>query len=83
MSVLSCVRNYCESIMCDTYIPGIGYVCFKCQKEFKVFLSNKGYGVNSDLEIESHLGEFLELSSTDNFVSVDNLVEEFFQRHTD
>jgi hypothetical protein len=35
MGVMSCVRNGCDNIMCDTYIDNIGYVCYDCQKEFK------------------------------------------------
>jgi hypothetical protein len=43
MGVMSCVRNGCDNIMCDTYIDGIGYVCYDCQKEFK-----KEYGDDSE-----------------------------------
>ncbi len=35
MGVMSCHRNGCESIMCDTYIYDVGYICVDCQKEFK------------------------------------------------
>jgi hypothetical protein len=38
MGVLSCSRRGCKNIMCDIYIPEIGYVCYECRKEFTDYL---------------------------------------------
>ncbi len=33
MSVLQCSRKNCENVMCDDYIPNIGYICSECLSE--------------------------------------------------
>jgi len=35
MGVMSCFRKGCENIMCDTYVSGIGYICYDCKGEFE------------------------------------------------
>lgn len=35
MGVMSCHRNNCTNIMCDTYIDEVGYICTSCQSEFQ------------------------------------------------
>lgn len=35
-----CARKGCQTIMSNTYISGIGYICSNCEKEFKKTLSN-------------------------------------------
>lgn len=37
MSVMACIRNKCENIMCDQYIEDHGYICNDCCKELKEF----------------------------------------------
>ena len=34
MGVLACDRRGCDNIMCDTYIPTVGYICNECKEEF-------------------------------------------------
>ena len=41
MGVMSCARKGCTNIMCDIYIPEIGYICHECQQEFKTYLDDK------------------------------------------
>lgn len=55
MGVLSCSRIYCDSIMCDTCVDSIGYVCYECQKEFKDAFPN----LNNENEIKRELGKFM------------------------
>ena len=38
MSVLECCRKGCTNIMCDVYVPSVGYVCNKCIAQFKSFI---------------------------------------------
>ncbi len=42
MGVMSCSRLNCSSIMCDTHIDSVGYVCPECQNEFENYAKGKG-----------------------------------------
>lgn len=33
MGVMSCDRNGCDSVMCDSYSPQFGYICYECKRE--------------------------------------------------
>jgi len=35
MGVMSCFRNNCDSIMCDTWVEPVGYICYECKTEFE------------------------------------------------
>jgi hypothetical protein len=35
MGVKSCGRKGCSNIMCDLYIPWLGYICNDCKREFE------------------------------------------------
>ena len=39
MGVMSCSKRDCENIMCDTYVDGVGYVCWECKDMFKQWMS--------------------------------------------
>lgn len=60
MGVMSCHRNDCESIMCDTYVDGIGYVCYECEKEFKYYLISKSKNPQSEIKIKKNLKKFMQ-----------------------
>lgn len=55
MGVMSCNRKGCKSTMCDTYIDDVGYICHKCQEEFKKILMD-----NTDNNPEFTEKEFIE-----------------------
>lgn len=38
MGVKSCSRQNCDNIMCDVYVPRVGYVCDECCEEFKTYV---------------------------------------------
>lgn len=80
MSVLACNRVGCNNIMCDTYVPHIGYICFECQKEFINFLINNGYIVNNEYQVIEHLEQFMSKYKT-SYESGMN-VDEFFKKYT-
>lgn len=83
MSVLSCSRIGCDSIMCDTYVDGIGYICPGCQEEFKEFLKIKGWSPSSFKAILGDLKEFMETekgSYADDPTSY--TIDEFFRNCT-
>lgn len=50
MGVIECSRNNCKSILCDTYIDGVGYICNDCQKEFKRYLRKSNHSVEEMTE---------------------------------
>lgn len=58
MGVLSCIREGCSNIMCDIYVPSIGYICNVCAKEFVERYSHNEY--KNDSEITEALKTFLE-----------------------
>ena len=41
MGVMNCSRPGCESILCETNVNGIGYVCGSCKSEFHDSMGNK------------------------------------------
>lgn len=41
MGVMTCSRVNCNNILCDEYIPDIGYICNDCIYEFKQIHSNR------------------------------------------
>lgn len=84
MGVKSCNRHYCDSIMCDTYIPEIGYICSGCQKEFKNFLIAKRSIPISNTDVKHMLKKFMsygkdEFSERPEFVNVDDFFKEYTQ----
>ena len=55
MGVMSCSRNGCDSIMCDTYIDSVGYICRYCQDEFKSYLKALGKSPKTKGELHREL----------------------------
>src|SRR5690606_37167776 len=52
MSVLACSRPECPNIMCETYVPQIGYICWSCREEFKSHLQGRPiYGRDDALDL--------------------------------
>ena len=60
MGVMSCSRNNCDNIMCDTHIYDVGYICWECQKEFKEYLTwaplEKGEEVYPQTQLQASNG---------------------------
>lgn len=82
MGVMSCSRRGCGSIMCDTYVDSVGYVCSYCQAEFKLYLETHGIVLKTEGEIKRELKQFME-TEKDTFVHGNEVsVDEFFQSYT-
>jgi len=76
MGVMNCSRKDCENILCDTYIPDIGYICRECKEEFKEKYPNiKGE------EVKSYLKEFMQTSKAE-IINDDITVEDYFNQYT-
>lgn len=69
MGVLSCSRSNCENIMCDTYIPTMGYICNECKEEFEGLMGTNSH--YSKEVIESKLEMFLE-TEKEEYVDLSN-----------
>lgn len=74
MGVKTCIRNGCSSIMCDTYIPSIGYLCKDCIDEFK-------NSYTSDSEIVFALSNFVDTFRVYGENKEKNL-DDFFKQYT-
>lgn len=83
MGVMSCSRNTCDNIMCDTYVDGdVGYVCNECQQEFKEYLSKEGIRSKTEDEIHRALKAFMETIKDDYVQGNEMSVDEFFKSYT-
>jgi len=60
MSVLACSRTGCKNIMCDTFVPEIGYICDECKNEFKKYLQHDGKTHLTSQQIVEELKIFIE-----------------------
>lgn len=79
MSVLACSRRGCESIMCDTYVPGVGYICSSCQEKFKVWSTN--VYPTTEKQLVYLLQQFMGIDkSMETIIGID--IDKFFADHT-
>ena len=81
MSVKSCTRVNCENIMCETYVPMIGYVCDECQEEFKL---NYPRYIDNESTIRANLEEFIETRKRDSidWEEPQKSVDDFFKYYS-
>lgn len=77
MGVMRCNRTNCENVMCDTYVPNVGYVCNECQKEFK----EQNTKEMSYFEFTVKLERFLETERIP-YTGGDATAEDFFEQFT-
>ena len=79
---MSCHRLGCESIMCDTYVNSVGYVCSSCQSEFKNYVESEGLDVSTEGKIERALKSFMN-TDKDSFTEGKEIsIDDFFNQHT-
>lgn len=78
---MSCNRKNCDTILCDTYVPHVGYICHECQREFGEFIDKRGIDPQTEGEIVSALSVFMQ---TDKVLSSSTpmTVREFFDKHS-
>jgi hypothetical protein len=84
MGVMECRKHDCESILCDTYIDEIGYVCSDCQKEFKQYLTRLNHGIDemSEQNFKTQLYYFMTLPKGSFSEKEMKSVDDFFAEHT-
>lgn len=82
MGVLACTRNGCNNVLCDIYIPNVGYICYSCKEEFKHFVKMNNYTINNYNDIVSDLKVFIETEKNSyQDYNKDQLIDEFFNKH--
>lgn len=81
MGVMGCFRNDCNSVMCDTYIESIGYICSDCKREFKDYLEENKIELKNEYEITKELKKFMETLKY-NISKDDISVDDFFNKNT-
>ena len=81
MGVMSCSRPDCQQIMCDTYVDGIGYVCYECKREFEEYLEKEGINPTTEGDIRRELQKFLATDKGAYDKGNEMTVSEFFDNH--
>ena len=77
MGVMSCSRKDCKNILCDTYIPEVGYLCSGCIEEFKELYSNNKM---TNGEIIEALQTFISIPRM--YRDTPNSINDFFKQYT-
>lgn len=80
MGVMTCHRNNCSNIMCETYVDGVGYICGECKGEFALLVDKESHTM-TERTYKRKLSDFME---TEKMVGGDELttVDEFFNKYT-
>ena len=77
VGVMSCSRKECENILCDTYIPEVGYLCSSCIEEFKELYSHNKM---TNGEIIEALQTFISIPRM--YRDTPNSLNDFFKQYT-
>jgi hypothetical protein len=67
--------------MCDTYVNGIGYVCYQCRSEFEKYLESEGLNPTTEGEIKRELQKFMATEKGQYAQGKEMTVNEFFIKH--
>ncbi len=83
MGVLACSRSGCSNIMCDIYIPEIGYICHECKKQFREYMLNKPHKVIfTEENIRESLREFIDnVPIRETLYGAASLIDDFFKKY--
>lgn len=66
-----CYRYGCENVMCGSYSPIFGYICFECKQELKEYLRVNGTISNSEIKKfmnEEKMNDYLSEEMISDFV---------------
>lgn len=78
---MSCSRNGCNNIMCDTYVDGVGYICYRCQSQFKEYILEWNIYVTTDNEARERLKDFMITEASTDNTSKALDIDEFFRSY--
>jgi hypothetical protein len=80
MGVMSCNRNKCENILCDTFIDTIGYICNDCKSEFKDYLNDQNKNNLTEGEIRRELRIFIDTIKGNYYKNITD-INTFFDKY--
>lgn len=83
MGVMSCSRPDCESIMCHTYVNGVGYVCRECQTEFEKYVNGRANIESTNIGLKNALVNFMDTDKGSYETGIEMDVNEFFKSYED
>lgn len=78
---MACDRSGCTSILCDTYISGVGYVCSSCQGEFEDYCESENIDASTEGKITKSLKKFMD-TEKNSYTDEEMTVSEFFNKHS-
>ena len=81
---MTCHKKGCDNIMCDTYIPTVGYICSECKEQFKMWLQGQTpLYLESNSFILDKFKEFMDIEkeSTQILNNVSDVVDDFFNSY--
>ena len=81
MGVMECYRPKCESIMCDVYVDGVGYMCHECESEFKIYLEKHDIKPRTEGEIKGALMMFMETEKDEHLTGSEMNLDDFFNQY--
>jgi len=68
--------------MCDTYVDGVGYVCYECESEFKEYLERNHLDPTNENEIKGHLAVFMTTPKGAYTIGEDITIDDFFKKYS-
>lgn len=80
MGVMACSKKGCDNIMCDHYVPSVGYICYECISDFK----KNHYGFKNELELIDILGVYVDMNKKvsllddDKFIDMNKFFSDFY-----
>jgi len=81
MGVMSCYRPGCDGIMCEIYVDDVGYVCYECEKEFKMYLERHDIQPQTEGEFKGALKVFMTTDKDEYLMGNEMDLDEFFNQY--
>lgn len=84
MGVLSCDKNGCDNIMCDTCVNGEYYVCYECKDDFKNWIKTQSpLYLDSTEFIYDKFKEFMAMEKKNGYhdIDTDQAIDKFFNEY--
>lgn len=74
---MNCNRNKCPNILCDTYVPSVGYICKECQGEFIEYMKS----IDS-MDIDNQLKVSIDTPKGSQNSNIEFYIKQYFEEYT-